>query len=84
VVNSKNLDEFNGYLNEHEEIVSRAIGLPTVKSELFNDFTGTVKSLGAWGGDFVLATHRGTVDDVVNYFKQKGYSVILKYNDIVL
>lgn len=84
VVNSKNLDEFAGYLNEHEEIVSRAIGLPTVKAELFNDFTGTVKSLGAWGGDFVLAAYPGTADEIVNYFNQRGYSVILKYNDIVL
>lgn len=84
VVNSKKLDEFAGYLNEHEEIVSRAIGLPTVKAELFNDFTGTIKSLGAWGGDFVLATHPGTTDEVVNYFKHRGYRVILKYNDIVL
>lgn len=84
VVNSKTLDEFNGYLNEHEEIVSKAIGLPTVKSELFSDFTGTVKSLGAWGGDFVLATHSGAVDEVVNYFKVRGYSVMFKYNDIVL
>ena len=84
VVNSKSLDEFAGYLNEHEEIVSKAIGLPTVKSELFNDFTGTIKSLGAWGGDFVLASHSGPANEVVSYFKQKGYSVILKYNDIVL
>lgn len=84
VVNSKSLDEFNGYLNEHEEVVSRAIGLATVKSELFSDFKGTVKSLGAWGGDFVLATHPGAADEVVNYFRLRGFNVILNYNDIVL
>ena len=24
--------------------------------ELFSDFNGSIKSLGAWGGDFILAT----------------------------
>ena len=33
---------------------------------LFNDFKGAIKSLGAWGGDFILATAK---QDPTAYFK---------------
>jgi hypothetical protein len=29
--------------------------LATIKESLFSDFDGIIKSLGAWGGDFVMA-----------------------------
>lgn len=61
--------------NELAQIMNR----PTVKQELFPDFHGTVKSLGAWGGDYVLAT--GT--DTIEYFKSKGYERIVPFADMI-
>src|SRR5690606_38833574 len=50
------LSDFEKLMNAHEEIISEIIKLPTIKEQLFSDYPNTIKSLGAWGGDFVLAT----------------------------
>lgn len=72
--------EFCLLLELAENEISQALGRPTIKNELFHDFHGTVKSLGAWGGDYVLAT--GT--DTVEYFKSKGYDRIVPYDEMIL
>ncbi|TYQ00456.1 mevalonate kinase [Tenacibaculum adriaticum] len=73
------------YLNkiivEHERIISSIIKLQPVKNNLFSDYFGEVKSLGAWGGDFVLVTGN---EDSKKYFNQKGFNTILSYNEMVL
>ena len=75
------LSEFEKLIQEHEKIISSIIELPTVKKRLFPDYFGTLKSLGAWGGDFILATGN---KDTPQYFKTKGYTTILRYSDMVL
>lgn len=84
IVKTTSLREFEALVNEHEQILADALGLHPVKQKLFPDFDGTVKSLGAWGGDFVMATHRGESQYVLNYFNRKGLNVIFPYNEIVL
>lgn len=68
-------------INEHEQIISSIIKLNPVKKELFPDYFGTVKSLGAWGGDFVLVTGN---EDTPAYFQQKGFETILPYSKMIL
>jgi mevalonate kinase len=75
------LKEFEFLLEIHETIISKTINTPKVKSELFPDFPGAVKSLGGWGGDFVLATG---AEDAKNYFREKGYNTIIPYTQMVL
>lgn len=75
------LSDFEAILNAHEAIISKLIGLPTVKDRLFPDFNGSVKSLGAWGGDFILAT--GTVEEMT-YFRKKGYETIIPFREMIL
>ena len=75
------INDFEQLLMAHERIISSIIGLPTVKDLLFPDFSGTVKSLGAWGGDFVLAT--GPID-TMEYFREKGYSTIIPFTEMSL
>ena len=84
IIDSSSLEEFEEYVIEHESIISRALKLPTVKSQQFPDFKGTVKSLGAWGGDFVMVTHNGNSNDVVEYFNNKGLNIMFPYKDLVL
>ena len=81
LVKQQKLSEFEKLIHEHEKIISSIIELPTVKESIFPDYFGTLKSLGAWGGDFILATGN---KDTPQYFKTKGYTTILRYSDMVL
>lgn len=84
IIETKTLDEFDEIIKEHEEIVSKSLQEETVKSKYFSDFQGAIKSLGAWGGDFILVTHRGNPNYVKNYFNKKGLEVIFPYKELVL
>ena len=77
----KELTFFEDLLNEHETLLSRALKIPTIRETLFSDYPGTIKSLGAWGGDFVLATSQ---TDPRDYFKKKGFTVVIPYTDLIL
>ena len=81
LIHEQKLSEFEKLIQEHEKIISSIIELPTVKERLFSDYFGTLKSLGAWGGDFILATGN---KDSSQYFIDKGYTTILSYSDMVL
>jgi mevalonate kinase len=54
MISAIELREFQKLMREHERIISQLIGISPVGEKLFNDFSGELKSLGAWGGDFVL------------------------------
>ncbi|RIA08693.1 mevalonate kinase [Flavobacteriaceae bacterium MAR_2010_72] len=82
IIQSNTLNEFETLIHQHEQIISNLIKQKPVKDLLFNDYTfGQIKSLGAWGGDFVLATSK---TDPSAYFKSKGYDTIIPYNDMIL
>ncbi|MBL4605257.1 MAG: GHMP kinase, partial [Flavobacteriaceae bacterium] len=72
---------FEKLIEEHEQIISNIVKLKPVKEELFSDYFGAIKSLGAWGGDFVLATGN---ENTSAYFKGKGYTTVLSYSEMVL
>ncbi len=76
-----NLTDFEKIVVEHEQIVSKTIQLKTVQELLFSDYFGQTKSLGAWGGDFILATGN---EETPNYFKQKGFETVIPYQDLIL
>ena len=78
----ENLDEFGMLMQCHERIISRCIGQEPVQKH-FPDFEGLLKSLGAWGGDFILAATNWDRDQVRAYFKGKGLDVVFGYNDLV-
>ncbi|RTY92434.1 GYDIA family GHMP kinase [Flavobacterium sp. GT3R68] len=80
VVNT-DLKTFANQLEDHEIILSHILEMQTVKEALFHDFTGVIKSLGAWGGDFVLAVSK---QDPSDYFKSKGYTTVIPYHDMIL
>ncbi|MBQ8958664.1 MAG: hypothetical protein IJ057_09250 [Bacteroidales bacterium] len=79
----QSLDEFAMLLQCHERIIARCIGQEPVQKR-FPDFEGTLKSLGAWGGDFVLAATEWDESQVKAYFKEKGLEVVFGHNELVL
>lgn len=77
------LADFEHCMNEHEQLVSKTLDLPRVAEVHFPDYWGAVKSLGAWGGDFVLATSPVTYDETVQYFRQRGYLDVFRFSEMV-
>ncbi len=80
----KDFSEFEKLINKHEDLVSTTLHLQKVKDLHFKDYWGSVKSLGAWGGDFVLATSDRSEEETKRYFNEKGFEVFLKYDNIIL
>jgi mevalonate kinase len=80
---TKKLEEFEDLMKEHEQILSRILGLPPVKQGLFHDYPGEVKSLGAWGGDFVMVTMHQEWPGVQAYFSAKGMETLIPYHKMV-
>jgi mevalonate kinase len=81
LIKAKDLKSFETLINRHEHLLAETLKVETIKNQLFPDYQGCIKSLGAWGGDFILAT--GTTEDV-QYFRKKGYDTILPYFNMVL
>lgn len=75
------LTGFAGALEAHERLMADVLDMPTVKQALFPDFKGTVKSLGAWGGDFVLAAAE---EGPGAYFRTKGFGMVVPYEEMVM
>ena len=68
-------------METHQVILSNLLETETVKEMLFPDFKGIVKSLGAWGGDFVMVIAE---KNPVDYFESLGYNTILTYQEMIL
>ena len=80
-IEANNLESFTKLLNKHETILSVLLKTETVKNTLFPDFEGAIKSLGAWGGDFVLAVSKKNPKP---YFVAKGYETVIPYGEMIL
>ena len=48
---------------------------------MFPDFDGVIKSLGAWGGDFVMVISN---ENPTDYFMEKGYETVIPYEEMIL
>ena len=78
------LDGFEEHLREHEKLISSSLHIPTVQASRFSDFWGVIKSLGAWGGDFVLVTSDRDEQTTRAYFKEKGLSTFFSFKELIL
>lgn len=78
-IECEKLEKFQKCIIKHENIISEALHLKTIKEDLFKDYNGEIKSLGAWGGDFILAAGSNST---IEYFNRKGYHTVLKYKEI--
>jgi len=77
------LADFEAVVRDHERMISGVLGKKRIKEVLFDDFEGEVKSLGAWGGDFIMAVTSRQEDYVRAYFAGKGLQVIIPFDTLV-
>ena len=80
-IHCNELSRFKELMNAHELLLADILELIPVKEKLFQDFKGAVKSLGAWGGDFVLAIGDTSTPE---YFFKKGYKTVIPYAEMIL
>lgn len=77
---ASDLKEFSEIIREHEDILSDILRMDPIKKRQFHDFKGEIKSLGAWGGDFVLVA---SSEDPADYFRKKGYHTIVPFQKMI-
>jgi mevalonate kinase len=80
----QNQETFNRLIRTHEKLVGSMIGQLPVKEQLFADFDGEIKSLGAWGGDFYLVSTGMPFSGVKKYFENKGLTTLFLWNNLIL
>ena len=81
IENVKDITTFESLIERHEKIIANILQMPTIQNEKFPDYNnGVIKSLGSWGGDFVLATGD---EKSVDYFEEKGFNIIRKISDLL-
>lgn len=78
---AKDIKTFESAMLQHEGIISNVIKEKPIQKVLFSDYFGQTKSLGAWGGDFILATGNKKTP---TYFKSKGFHTVISYKDMIL
>ncbi|MGJ8548717.1 GYDIA family GHMP kinase [Winogradskyella wichelsiae] len=81
MISCTSLHKFESLIDSHELIISKLIQQEPIKSRLFSGFEGSIKSLGAWGGDFVLAA---STFNPTRYFNALGYDIVIPYRNMIL
>jgi len=74
------VEEFKRLLREHEAILGTILETQPIQERLFADFNGAIKSLGAWGGDFILVV---SATNPTAYFRDKGYATVIPYHQMI-
>ncbi|WP_213277830.1 GYDIA family GHMP kinase [Chryseobacterium indologenes] len=74
------LEIFSELMMIHERKIADFLEISTVKEKFFSDCPSFVKSLGAWGGDFVMSAKFGGFKD---YFWEKGFSTVFEWENII-
>lgn len=81
MLSAQDLKSFVYEMEKHESILSDILEMQTVKEALFPDFDGALKSLGGWGGDFIMAVCR---QNPAPYFAERGYHTIVAFSEMIL
>ncbi len=76
--------DFDKIIGEHEQLTSKILDVPCLKNKLFSDFEGSIKSLGAWGGDFAMIRSDWDKKTLEEYFQKKGLDTLIPWENMVL
>lgn len=81
IIETTDFDEFCSLMDLHEVVMSNLLRSASIKETFFPDFDGSIKSLGAWGGDFVLVMSESNPKD---YFEEREFKTLIPYDEMVL
>jgi mevalonate kinase len=83
MIEAGELYDFRILMEEHESKVSELIRRDRVSETRFPGLLGSVKSLGAWGGDFVMIASEQDTEALYNYLDNLGFTHRFRYKDLV-
>ena len=84
ILSCTSLSSFEALLAEHERLIGEAIAIAPIQQQYFGDYWGQIKSLGAWGGDFLLATSNRSKEATQAFFQSKGLHEVYGFTDWLL
>jgi len=84
ILKASTLKDFKTLTDEHERIISDLLKMQTVRELYFSDLDGSVKSLGAWGGDFVMIAWEHGFERLRKYIESKGLKTIFRFGEMAL
>ena len=70
-------------MEEHEQVIAEELKLPKAKDSLLPDYWGAVKSLGAWGGDFVMLTNDRSEKELLSYLHSRDLHVVQRFDQML-
>lgn len=82
MIEAPTLMDFRRIMELHEEELSLILGIDRI-SHTFKDLPGSIKSLGAWGGDFVMIATEVGQEMLSEYLGEKGIQILYSYKDLV-
>jgi mevalonate kinase len=83
--NAETATECAELIHEHEQLIGSHLGMKRARDLYFEDFPGEIKSLGAWGGDFVLAVSPWeAAEETLAYFQNRGFQDVMPWHEMVL
>jgi mevalonate kinase len=82
-LNASSLKDFQILINQHEKLLAERLKSKPVKDILFNDLEGSVKSLGGWGGDFVMIATEFESQKLKDYLLKKDINVLLPFSEMI-
>jgi mevalonate kinase len=72
------------FLKIHEDIISKVLKLEKISQTLAKELPFFSKSLGAWGGDFILCLANDEPSIIKNRISETGFDTYFEYKDIIL
>ena len=83
MLGARDLKEFRALMEEHEAKLSELTGQERVSQARFPGLQGSVKSLGAWGGDFVMIASEQEPGALYNYLDKLGFTTRFRFKDLI-
>ncbi len=78
---ANSLDELESIIKQHELLIAKHLGLERAIEGPFQGIHGQVKSLGGWGGDFVMLTR---FEENRQWLETNGFNTIIPFETMAL
>jgi mevalonate kinase len=83
LIEKQNLEDWIYLLGNHEEIISSSLSIPRAADTVLKGLPFFSKSLGAWGGDFVLILTDDSEVNVKNKLSDYGIETVFNYKEFL-